>query len=248
MRKTNRGGAPIRLSESKLKKIIAESVRRILKEGSGSMTPESFRGELERYFYNTLVKLFTSEVKNYGYNSSSFDDYIADYAENAAYSIVEDAINLLQGNNWDYPSYNLRPLDYVMREQGITNFQELLARDNAVEIFASWFWECFGTYNLKYNFMTDFQAYLEEEEGTVCENNCKKGLNTKGNVPARVNHNDKYPTPDEAKSRGFKKAEYQDFNKPYDIWHKGKESMKVGRDKNPWEKHSGKTGFRTNES
>lgn len=163
MRKTNQRRAPIRLSESKLKKIIAESVSRILNEESGSMTPESFRGELERYFYNTLVNLFTSEVKNCGYDPSSFDDYIADYAEDAAYSIAEGAINLLQGNNWDYPSYNLRPLDYVMSEQGITNFQELLARDNAVEIFASWFWECFGTYNLKYNFMSDFQAYLDEE-------------------------------------------------------------------------------------
>lgn len=86
----------------------------------------------------------------------------------------------------------------------------------------------------------------QKSKGAVYENDCEKGLNTKGNVPARVNHNNKYPTSDEARARGFKKDEYQDFNKPYDIWHKGKESMKVGRDKNPWEKNSGKTGFRTN--
>lgn len=93
---------------------------------------------------------------------------------------------------------------------------------------------------------SSIEGYNGGPEGAVCENDCKKGLNTKGNVPARVNHNNKYPTPDEARARGFKKDEYQDFNKPYDIWHKGKESMKVGRDKNPWEKNSGKTGFRTN--
>ena len=72
---------------------------------------------------------------------------------------------------------------------------------------------------------------------------CEERLNTKGNAPTRVNHNNKYPTSDEANARGFKKAEYQDFNKPYDIWCKGKESMKVARDKNPWEKNGGKTGF-----
>lgn len=73
----------------------------------------------------------------------------------------------------------------------------------------------------------------QRSKGAVCENDCEEGLNTKGNVPARVNHNNKYPTSDEANASGFKKAEYQDFNKPYDNWHKGKETMKVVRDKNP---------------
>lgn len=156
MRKTNREGAPIRLSESKLKKIIAESVRRILKEGSGSMTPESFRGELKRYFYNTLVNLFTSIViEDFGYKISPFEDYIADYAEDASYSMVEDAIKLLRSNNW----YNFPSLDHYMREHGITNFQELLAHDNAVEIFTDWFWNCPGTDNIKYDFIMDFNDY-----------------------------------------------------------------------------------------
>ena len=162
MRKTNRRRAPIRLSESKLKKIIAESVSRVLKEESGSMTPESFRDELEKEFYDVLKDTYCSRIAQWGYYPPKHMDYVTEYAEDIADELTEEAIKLLQHGDWFYPPHSSRSLGTVMKERGINNFQELLENDNAVEIFTDWYWNYYGTHFEGDCFMSDFLKYVDD--------------------------------------------------------------------------------------
>ena len=50
-----------------------------------------------------------------------------------------------------------------MEEQGIHNFQELLAKPNAVEIYTGWYWQCFGTRSVRYNFGEYINAIMDEQ-------------------------------------------------------------------------------------
>ena len=128
------------------------------------MTPQDFHFQLEQAFYGDLRELFMEVIKNFGYTEGFLSDYAEEYAADLAYQWADKSIELLEGSNWDFPQHNLRPLDYVMGEQGIHNFQELLAKPNAVEIYTSWYWECFGTYSVKYNFGEYISAIAEDEQ------------------------------------------------------------------------------------
>lgn len=154
----------MKIDESKLRAIIAESIKRVLKEDvGGAMTPQEFHAQLEQAFYRDLRDIFMEVIKNFGYDEEFLSDEAADYAAELAYQWADKSIELLEGSNWDFPQHNLRSLDYVMEEQGIHNFQELLAKPNAVEIYTGWYWQCFGTRSVSYNFGEYINAIMDEQ-------------------------------------------------------------------------------------
>ena len=139
----------IKISESQLKQIVVESVRRILKEAEldKSMSPEQFKEEVRKKFYEDLVGIFTEEVNKFCRGEEGADSYkdfffdmVEDYATYQSQRWANSAIKLLQGKDWSFPKSNFRPLDFVMGEQGIHNFQELLAQSNPAELCVDWFW------------------------------------------------------------------------------------------------------------
>lgn len=142
--------------------------KKIVKE---SMDKQSFKDGLINAFRSQLQELFNEVIEKA--NAQPYDWYAEEYANILAEDWAKSAVQLLNSSDWHYPQNNFRPLDFVMNEQGIHNFQELLDKENPVEIFTDWFWECYGTYNVKYNFsngLDDLMYEDEEENGNQEEN------------------------------------------------------------------------------
>ena len=153
----------IRINESTLRKIVAESVRRILKE---SYSPQQFKEELRDKFYNDLLEICMETAENYyGEKGYYYEDICEDYASESAEKFSNDAIKLLNSNDWDVPYSNFRPFGYVMdSEYNVHNIQEFLSLPNPVEVFVNWFWDAFGTYGFKYNFGGYLSEYYDDED------------------------------------------------------------------------------------
>ena len=161
----------VKLNENELKELIRETVnelspetlnkgKRMIKE---SMDKQSFEDGLANAFRSQLQDLFNEVIEED--DAQSYDWYAEEYANMLAESWAKSAVQLLNGSDWHYPQNNFRPLDFVMNEQGIHNFQELLDTENPVEIFTDWFWECHGTYDVKYNFSNGLSELMYEDQG-----------------------------------------------------------------------------------
>lgn len=150
------------LSESRINRIIKESMRKILKEGT---TIDELEEQLNGIFEENLLEMYRDKVEADGYyDFIDVEDYCSDYANMTAEQLTRDCINVINSSNWDVPENNFRPFGYVMETKyGITNKEQLLSRDDAAEIVTSWFWECFGSYNLVYNFVSDLYEYKYDE-------------------------------------------------------------------------------------
>ena len=153
----------IDLSESRINRIIKESMRKILKEGT---TIDELEEQLKGIFEENLLEIYREKVENEGYYDFDIvEDYCSDYANMTAEQLARDCITVINSSNWDVPKNNLRSFGFVMEsEYGITNKDQLLSRDDAAEIIISWFWECFGTNELAYNFANDLYEYMNNEE------------------------------------------------------------------------------------
>jgi len=180
----------IKINESQLREMIKESVKRVLCE---SLDPQTFEEGLFNNFRETLTSLCQEVVENYSdenYGLDFFDDYVEEFANTEARELTNDSIKVLNSNNWDIPKNNFRPLDFVMGEQGIHNFQELLNTDDPVGIYTDWFWDSFGTYGIKYNFGNLLNDIIDnlEQDGTDEEtilSECKKIINSNIISPLR---------------------------------------------------------------
>lgn len=152
----------INLSESKINRIIKESMRRVLKEGT---TIDELEEQLNGIFEENLLEMYRDKVEADGYyDFIDVEDWCSDYANDTAYQLAHDCISVINSSNWDFPKNNFRPFGYVMETKyGITNKEQLLSRDDAAEIVTSWFWECFGSYDLVYNFASDLYEYKNDE-------------------------------------------------------------------------------------
>ena len=158
----------VKLNENTLRKIIAESVKKVLKE---SMQVDAFKEQLLKEFHETLLNIYKNVVNDFckgeKYGPEYFMDTAEEMAELTAEELTNDSLKVLNSNDWDVPKNNFRPLEFVMGKQGIHNFQELLATPNPVDIYVEWFWDAFGTFGIEYNFqeMLGNELYdLERQE------------------------------------------------------------------------------------
>lgn len=144
----------------KINRIIKESMRRVLKEGT---TIDELEEQLNGIFEENLLEIYRDKVEADGYyDFDVVEDYCSDYANMTAEQLSRDCITVINSSNWDVPKNNFRPFGYVMETKyGITNKEQLLSRDDAAEIIISWFWGCFGTNSLAYNFSNDLNEYMD---------------------------------------------------------------------------------------
>lgn len=151
------------LSESRINRIIKESMRRVLKEG---VAIDELEEQLKSIFEENLLEIYRDKVEADGYyDFDVVEDYCSDYANMTAEQLSRDCITVINSSNWDVPKNNFRPFGYVMETKyDITSKEQLLSRDDAAEIVTSWFWKCFGSYNLVYNFSNDLNEYMVDLE------------------------------------------------------------------------------------
>ena len=171
----------VRINEAKLRSIVAESVRRVLKEGAEPMTEEMFEEKLQKSFQADVLEILNkvvgdvcSDEEYQGCEGAGYD-YAEEHARIIADSWTASAIKLLNSKDWHYPAANFRSLDYVMSsEYGVHNFQELLSKPDPVGIFMDWFWDCHGTFGTKYNFRNALIEYLNDANDDLKESQLHK--------------------------------------------------------------------------
>ena len=117
--------------------------------------------KLKRMFAKTLLEMYREKVVNDNlYNIEEVEDFCEDYASDTAESLTRDCIILINSNDWNTPKNNLYTFYFAMKsDYNITSKEQLLSRDDAAEIVFEWFWKCFGSYNLIYNFTDDLNDY-----------------------------------------------------------------------------------------
>lgn len=160
----------IRLNESQLRQIIKESVKKYLCE---SLSPQEFENGLQVQFEKELIELFKKELINVCAGNAYGPEFFEDDAEEYAYYLSErwtrSAMKILQSDDWHIPHHNFRPLDFVMeQEYNVHNFEELLQLEDSVNAFVDWYWSCYGTHDVCYNFgnlIADKIYDMDQEEG-----------------------------------------------------------------------------------
>ena len=117
--------------------------------------------KLNRMLKKRLLGMYREKVVNDNlYNIEEVEEYCEEHASATAESLTRDCISLINSNDWNAPKNNLYTFDFAMKsEHNITNKEQLLSRDDAAEIVFAWFWKCFGSYNLIYNFTDDLNDY-----------------------------------------------------------------------------------------
>lgn len=126
---------------------------------------EKLQKELQNNLYETVRGLYVKQARDLGYD---VEDYCEEYAAQTSENVARDCILLINSKNWDVPENSFYPFGFVMKsEYNITDKVQLLDRSDAADIVSDWFWRCFGTYNLLYNFATDLTDF---EEATAIYN------------------------------------------------------------------------------
>ena len=112
-------------------------------------------------FKKRLLEMYMKKVVNDNlYNVEEVEDFCNEHASDTAESLTRDCISLINSNDWNAPKNNFYTFDFAMKaEHDITNKEQLLLRDDVAEIVFAWFWRCFGSYNLIYNFTNDLNEY-----------------------------------------------------------------------------------------
>ena len=117
--------------------------------------------KLKRMFKKRLLEMYREKVVNDNlYNVEDVEDFCKEHASDTAESLTRDCISIINGNDWNAPKNNLYTFDFAMKsEHNITIKEQLLSRDDAADIVFEWFFRCFGSYNLIYNFTDDLNEY-----------------------------------------------------------------------------------------
>ena len=112
-------------------------------------------------FKKRLLEMYREKVVNDNlYNIEEVEEYCEEHASATAESLTRDCIILINSKDWNAPKNNLYSFGFAMKsEHNITSKEQLLSRDDAAEIVINWFWRCFGSYNLIYNFTDDLNDY-----------------------------------------------------------------------------------------
>ena len=122
---------------------------------------EEINSQLTSMFKKALLEMYMKKVVNDNlYNIAEVEDFCKEHASATAESLTRDCISLINGNDWNAPKYNLYTFGFAMKtKHNITTKEQLLSRGDAAEIVIKWFWKCFGSYNLIYNFTDDLNEY-----------------------------------------------------------------------------------------
>ena len=124
---------------------------------------ENLRNKLNILFSKALLEMYREKVVNdnlYNIEEEEVEDFCKEHASDTAESLTRDCISLINSNDWNEPKNNLYTFDFAMKsEHNITTKEQLFSRDDAAEIVFAWFWKCFGSYNLIYNFTDDLNEY-----------------------------------------------------------------------------------------
>ena len=119
--------------------------------------------KLKIMFAKALLGMYREKVVNdnlYNIEEEEVEDYCEEHASATAESLTRDCISLINSNDWNAPKNNLYSFDFAMKsEHNITSKEQLLSRDDAADVVFAWFWKCFGSYNLIYNFTNDLNDY-----------------------------------------------------------------------------------------
>ena len=119
--------------------------------------------KLKIMFAKALLGMYMEKVVNdnlYNIEEEEVEDYCEEHASATAESLTRDCISLINSNDWNAPKNNLYSFDFAMKsEHNITSKEQLLSRDDAADVVFAWFWKCFGSYNLIYNFTNDLNDY-----------------------------------------------------------------------------------------
>ena len=124
---------------------------------------EKLNIKLNRMFKKALLEMYREKVINdnlYNIEDVEVEDFCQEHASATAESLTRDCTSLINSNDWNAPKNNFYSFDFAMKsEHNITNKEQLLSRDDAADIVFAWFWRCFGSYNLIYNFTDDLNEY-----------------------------------------------------------------------------------------
>ena len=122
---------------------------------------DKINSQLNIMFKKRLLEMYREKVVNDNlYNIEEVEDFCKEHASATAESLTKDCISLINGNDWNAPKNNLYTFSFAMKaEHNIINKEQLLSRDDAAVIVFAWFWRCFGSYNLIYNFTDDLNEY-----------------------------------------------------------------------------------------
>ena len=123
---------------------------------------DKLNSKLNRMFAKALLGMYREKVVNDNlYNiEEEVEDFCKEHASDTAESLTRDCISLINSNDWNAPKNNLYTFDFAMKsEHNITSKEQLLSRDDDADIVFAWFWKCFGSYNLIYNFTNDLNDY-----------------------------------------------------------------------------------------
>ena len=122
---------------------------------------DKLNSQLNIMFKKRLLEMYREKVVNDKlYNIEEVEEFCKEHASDTAESLTRDCTSLINSNDWDAPKNNLYSFDFAMKaEHNITNKEQLLSRDDAADIVFAWFWKCFGSYNLIYNFTDDLNEY-----------------------------------------------------------------------------------------
>ena len=122
---------------------------------------DKINSKLNRMFKKELLEMYMEKVVNNNlYNIEEVEDFCEEHASVTAESLTRDCISLINSNNWNVPKNNLYSFSFAMKaEHNITNKEQLLSRDDVADIVFAWFFRCFGSYNLIYNFTDDLNEY-----------------------------------------------------------------------------------------
>ena len=161
------------ITESQLRKIVKESIKKILKENIEG-------GEyINREKLHERIMSLLNEVcdtYDFGENGASIlkDDYVEEYAEYLTNSIADSMRNYVSSGNYSISgNFNNIKRDFETEHNG-ASFDKVIemirngVSNEITEEFKdwseNWFWQTFGTYNIKYNFAEAANEFLEGME------------------------------------------------------------------------------------
>lgn len=161
------------ITESQLRQIIRESIKKVLKE---NIENEDYinREKLHEHIVPLLVEV--CDTYDFGENGASIlkDDYVEEYAEYLTNSIADSMREYIDSGKFSISgNFNNIKRDFETEHNG-ASFDKVIdlirngVSNEITEEFKdwseNWFWQTFGTYNIKYNFAEAANQFLEGME------------------------------------------------------------------------------------
>lgn len=162
-----------RITESQLRRIIKESIKKVLKE---HIENEDYinREKLHEHIVSILVEV--CDTYDFGENGAAIlkDDYVDEYAEYLTNSLADSMREYIDSGKFSISgNFNNIKRDYETEHHG-ASFDKVIdlirngISNEITEEFKdwseNWFWQTFGTYGIKYNFVEAANQFLEGME------------------------------------------------------------------------------------